>query len=307
MLGGTATCASARRRVVRTASTSYNNVPDTHLDRVSDASFIRRASRAIANEVVSSPDRIRGTPSESSDHSRPRFRIAVHPADRAPSARVVGLLRDSSVRYAARGHQAARARSGIVLSGGPKSVSDTRSAALRTGRLRRRRAGARNLLRHAAHDARARRRSRAGAAPRVRARDHRRASRARRSSRRFRRTCGCGQATATSSRPRRRAFRSPRPAPTRRLRRWWREERRLYALLFHPEVAHTDHGLDILRNFAYDVCGCTGDWTMSSFVQEATETHPPPGRATGASSADSAAASIPPWRRCSSTARSAIA
>jgi GMP synthase (glutamine-hydrolysing) len=50
------------------------------------------------------------------------------------------------------------------------------------------------------------------------------------------------------------------------------EERRLYALLFHPEVAHTDHGLDILRNFAYDVCGCTGDWTMSSFVQEATET-----------------------------------
>jgi GMP synthase (glutamine-hydrolysing) len=49
------------------------------------------------------------------------------------------------------------------------------------------------------------------------------------------------------------------------------EDRRLYALLFHPEVAHTDHGLDILRNFAYDVCGCTGDWTMSSFVHEATE------------------------------------
>jgi GMP synthase (glutamine-hydrolysing) len=49
------------------------------------------------------------------------------------------------------------------------------------------------------------------------------------------------------------------------------EDRRLFALLFHPEVAHTDHGLDILRNFAYDVCGCTGDWTMSSFVQEAVE------------------------------------
>ncbi len=48
-------------------------------------------------------------------------------------------------------------------------------------------------------------------------------------------------------------------------------DRQLYALLFHPEVAHTDHGLDILRNFAYGVCGCTGDWTMSSFVQEATE------------------------------------
>ncbi len=49
------------------------------------------------------------------------------------------------------------------------------------------------------------------------------------------------------------------------------EDRRLFALLFHPEVAHTDHGLDILRNFAHDVCGCTGDWTMSSFVREAVE------------------------------------
>jgi GMP synthase (glutamine-hydrolysing) len=47
-------------------------------------------------------------------------------------------------------------------------------------------------------------------------------------------------------------------------------ERGLYALLFHPEVAHTDHGLDILRHFAFDVCGCTGDWTMASFVDEAT-------------------------------------
>ena len=46
--------------------------------------------------------------------------------------------------------------------------------------------------------------------------------------------------------------------------------RRLYALLFHPEVAHTDHGLDILRQFAFGICGCTGDWTMSSFVEEAT-------------------------------------
>jgi GMP synthase (glutamine-hydrolysing) len=48
-------------------------------------------------------------------------------------------------------------------------------------------------------------------------------------------------------------------------------DRGLYALLFHPEVAHTDQGLEILRAFAYDVCGCTGDWTMKSFVEEATE------------------------------------
>jgi len=46
--------------------------------------------------------------------------------------------------------------------------------------------------------------------------------------------------------------------------------RSLYALLFHPEVVHTDSGLEILRNYAYNICGCTGDWTMASFVEEAT-------------------------------------
>ena len=35
-------------------------------------------------------------------------------------------------------------------------------------------------------------------------------------------------------------------------------------------MAHTEHGLAILRNFAYEVCGCTGDWTMASFIEEAT-------------------------------------
>jgi GMP synthase (glutamine-hydrolysing) len=44
--------------------------------------------------------------------------------------------------------------------------------------------------------------------------------------------------------------------------------RQFYGLLFHPEVAHTEHGTDILRHFAVDVCGCTGDWTMASFVDE---------------------------------------
>ena len=49
-----------------------------------------------------------------------------------------------------------------------------------------------------------------------------------------------------------------------------RPDNRLYGLLFHPEVVHTESGLDILRNFAYGICGCTGDWTMASFVEEAT-------------------------------------
>ena len=47
-------------------------------------------------------------------------------------------------------------------------------------------------------------------------------------------------------------------------------DRRLYGLLFHPEVVHTERGQEILRNFAFGVCGCTGDWTMQSFVDEAT-------------------------------------
>ena len=47
--------------------------------------------------------------------------------------------------------------------------------------------------------------------------------------------------------------------------------RRLYGLLFHPEVVHTDQGLDVLRAFAHGVCGCSGDWTMHSFVDEAIE------------------------------------
>ena len=46
-------------------------------------------------------------------------------------------------------------------------------------------------------------------------------------------------------------------------------DRDLYALLFHPEVAHTDHGVEILKTFAFDICGCAGDWTIASFIEEA--------------------------------------
>ncbi|MBC7264282.1 MAG: glutamine-hydrolyzing GMP synthase [Chloroflexi bacterium] len=45
-------------------------------------------------------------------------------------------------------------------------------------------------------------------------------------------------------------------------------ERGFYGLQFHPEVAHTPRGVDIVRNFLYEVCGCTGKWKPASFVQE---------------------------------------
>lgn len=46
------------------------------------------------------------------------------------------------------------------------------------------------------------------------------------------------------------------------------DARRCYSLLFHPEVVHTEHGGDLLKNFAFGVCKCTGDWTMAGFVEE---------------------------------------
>jgi len=42
-----------------------------------------------------------------------------------------------------------------------------------------------------------------------------------------------------------------------------------YALQFHPEVAHTPQGMEILKNFAYRICGCGPNWTMHSFVEQA--------------------------------------
>ena len=41
---------------------------------------------------------------------------------------------------------------------------------------------------------------------------------------------------------------------------------RLYAVQFHPEVMHTPLGSQMIRNFIYNVCGCKGEWTMSSFT-----------------------------------------
>ena len=44
--------------------------------------------------------------------------------------------------------------------------------------------------------------------------------------------------------------------------------RRIYAVQFHPEVTHTEYGKEMLHNFLYDICGCTGDWKMDSFIDD---------------------------------------
>lgn len=45
-------------------------------------------------------------------------------------------------------------------------------------------------------------------------------------------------------------------------------DKKLYATQFHPEVMHTIEGTKMLYNFVYKVCGCRGDWQMSSFVED---------------------------------------
>ena len=42
---------------------------------------------------------------------------------------------------------------------------------------------------------------------------------------------------------------------------------RFFGVQFHPEVAHTERGRDVLRNFLFRVCGCAPDWTMRGFVE----------------------------------------
>ena len=45
------------------------------------------------------------------------------------------------------------------------------------------------------------------------------------------------------------------------------ESRRLYGVQFHPEVTHTAYGKQMLHNFLYDICGCTGTWSMDGFAE----------------------------------------
>jgi len=48
-------------------------------------------------------------------------------------------------------------------------------------------------------------------------------------------------------------------------------DRKIYAVQFHPEVMHTECGTMMLRNFVMNICGCSGDWKMSDFVERSIE------------------------------------
>lgn len=49
------------------------------------------------------------------------------------------------------------------------------------------------------------------------------------------------------------------------------EEKKLYAVQYHPEVMHTQEGTKMIRNFLYNVCECVGDWKMDSFAEKTIE------------------------------------
>jgi GMP synthase (glutamine-hydrolysing) len=48
-------------------------------------------------------------------------------------------------------------------------------------------------------------------------------------------------------------------------------DKQIFAIQFHPEVHHTRHGKDLLRNFVFGICGATADWTPARFIDETVE------------------------------------
>jgi len=49
------------------------------------------------------------------------------------------------------------------------------------------------------------------------------------------------------------------------------KKRKIYGVQFHPEVTHTEKGNQIISNFLFRICGCSGKWTMAAFVRETVD------------------------------------
>ena len=47
--------------------------------------------------------------------------------------------------------------------------------------------------------------------------------------------------------------------------------RKMFGLQFHPEVAHTPRGKEVIANFVHNICGCGKSWTMRSYIEQAVE------------------------------------
>ena len=170
--------------------------------------------------------------------------------------------------------------------------------------LRARHPDARHLLRRAAARARARRPRRPHRRRRVRQGRHAHLAAAR-SSRRCppSRRRGCRTATRSSRRPRAREIVADVRAHAGRRVRGSRAA--LYGVQFHPEVVHTPHGQDVLKNFLYEVAGAAPVWTPAAVIEEQVERIRARGRQRARALRALRRRRLAPSRRCSCTRRSA--
>ena len=187
---------------------------------------------------------------------RPRLRLAIYAAHRAPHPRTKRLLRRPPLHRLAERNQELRARRHHPLRRPVVRLRRRRSPRGRTGAASRP-AGAGHLLRTALHDPQARRQGQPRRQARVRTR------RRRTPARRLRPVQGTHRPAARLDVARRRGRGTSAGLPA-----WSRRSsnakaafedpaRKYYAVQFHPEVHHTKQGTAILRNFVFDICGLT--------------------------------------------------
>lgn len=48
-------------------------------------------------------------------------------------------------------------------------------------------------------------------------------------------------------------------------------EKQFYGMQFHPEVAHSEMGMEVIANFLFKVCGCSADWSMANYIEQTVQ------------------------------------
>ena len=272
--------AAARRSTSCARARSSSRSPSAGMreSHVHDVQIVKEAPNYRSNSMSRTDSRTRTlTCRIALEDPDPRFRRAVHAADRAPGARDERLLRDPSVRRRRRVRaRVRRARHHPV--GRPRE----RHAAAR--RRARRTPCSSSACRCSASATACRRWPRSSAArskpgrvrefgyAEVRARGH---SALFRDIEDRRNAEGHGLLDVWMSHgdkvielpP---GFKLIAARPTRaRSRRWPTSRARFYGVQFHPEVTHTPQGAAILARFVHEICGCGHDWNMPDYVGEA--------------------------------------
>ena len=201
------------------------------------------------------------------DNRNPRFRLAVYAADRAPHSRAERLLRRAPLHRAPGGNSSTTSPSASFSPAAPRRCTTPMRRWPIPRLLDLGRADARHLLRTAFHRASPRRQSAFGAQARIRPRRSQHRDTAKR-----RCSPGCRRRMQVWMSHGDEALELPpgfhRTAVTSNaLAGIANEERRIWAVQFHPEVHHTPLGPQLLKNFVFTICGARGDWTPAHFVE----------------------------------------